>query len=74
FKIPVDLAALPVYGRSRAFEGFRGFGVARTGDAVVDPEAIGMALVANVDVPVAVEPEVAKTPGETDPFQGEVPA
>ncbi|WP_363282379.1 PAS domain-containing protein, partial [Mesorhizobium sp.] len=74
FKIPVDLAALPVYGRSRAFEGFRGFGVARTGDAVVDPEAIGMALVANADVPVAVEPEVAKTPGETDPFQGEVPA
>ncbi|RWA98073.1 PAS domain S-box protein [Mesorhizobium sp.] len=74
FKIPVDLAALPVYGRSRAFEGFRGFGVARTGDAVVDPEAIGMALVANADVPVAVEPEVAKTPDETDPFQGEVPA
>ncbi|TIX19849.1 MAG: PAS domain-containing sensor histidine kinase, partial [Mesorhizobium sp.] len=27
-KVPVDLAALPVYGRSRAFEGFRGFGVA----------------------------------------------
>ncbi|RWQ00915.1 PAS domain-containing protein, partial [Mesorhizobium sp.] len=74
FKIPVDLAALPVYGRSRAFEGFRGFGVARTGDAVVDPEAIGMALVANADVAVAVEPEVAKTPDETDPFQGEVPA
>lgn len=74
FKIPVDLAALPVYGSSRAFEGFRGFGVARTGDAVVDPEAIGMALVANADVPVAVEPEVAKTPDENDPFQGEVPA
>ena len=60
-KIPVDLAALPVYGRSRAFEGFRGFGVARTGDAVVDPEAIGMALVANADLPAAVDPgEVAK--------------
>ena len=37
-KIPVDLAALPVYDRARTFEGFRGFGVARTGDAVVDPE------------------------------------
>ncbi|WP_137929604.1 PAS domain S-box protein [Mesorhizobium comanense] len=49
-KIPVDLAALPVYGRSRAFEGFRGFGVARSGDAVVDPEAIGMALVPNGEV------------------------
>ncbi|TIW76325.1 MAG: hypothetical protein E5V52_18885, partial [Mesorhizobium sp.] len=46
-KIPVDLAALPVYGRSRAFEGFRGFGVARAADAVVDPEALGMALVPN---------------------------
>ncbi|RWE52976.1 PAS domain S-box protein [Mesorhizobium sp.] len=74
FKIPVDLAALPVYGRSRAFEGFRGFGVARTGDAVVDPEAIGMALVPNAEAPAAVEPEVAETPDETDPFQGEVPA
>ncbi|SJM29138.1 PAS domain S-box protein [Mesorhizobium delmotii] len=74
FKIPVDLAALPVYGRSRAFEGFRGFGVARTSDAVVDPEAIGMALVPNAEATAAVEPEVAETPDETDPFQGEVPA
>jgi PAS domain S-box-containing protein len=74
FKIPVDLAALPVYGRSRAFEGFRGFGVARTGDAVVDPEAIGMALVPNAEAPAAVEPEVAERPDQTDPFQGEVPA
>ncbi|QIA22457.1 PAS domain S-box protein [Mesorhizobium sp. AA22] len=74
FKIPVDLAALPVYGRSRAFEGFRGFGVARTGDTVVDPEAIGMALVPNAGAPAAFEPEVAETPDETDPFQGEVPA
>ncbi|GLS38351.1 ATPase [Mesorhizobium tianshanense] len=79
FKIPVDLAALPVYGRSRAFEGFRGFGVARTGDAVADPEAIGMALVPNGAAPAAVEPEVTETapeaPEETDdPFKGEVPA
>ncbi|RWH74202.1 MAG: PAS domain S-box protein [Mesorhizobium sp.] len=74
FKIPVDLAALPVYGRSRAFEGFRGFGVARTSDAVVDPEAIGMALVPNAEATAAVETEVAETPDESDPFQGEVPA
>ena len=44
-KIPVDLAALPVYDRNRNFEGFRGFGVARTGDASVDPEGIGLVLV-----------------------------
>jgi PAS domain S-box-containing protein len=70
-KIPVDLAALPVYGRSRAFEGFRGFGVARAGDAVVDPEAIGMALVPNGEAPAVDEtaPEAAD-----DPFRGEVPA
>jgi PAS domain S-box-containing protein len=43
-RIPVDLAALPVYGRDRNFEGFRGFGVARGGDAVTDPEALGLAL------------------------------
>ena len=44
-KIPVDLAALPVYDRNRNFEGFRGFGVARTGDASIDPEGIGLVLV-----------------------------
>ncbi|RVD24274.1 PAS domain S-box protein, partial [Mesorhizobium sp. M4B.F.Ca.ET.017.02.2.1] len=77
-KIPVDLAALPVYGRSRAFEGFRGFGVARAGDAVVDPEAIGMALVPNGRAPAASEPTVkepvAEAPKPADPFKGEVPA
>ncbi|WP_027055053.1 PAS domain S-box protein [Mesorhizobium erdmanii] len=80
-KIPVDLAALPVYGRSRAFEGFRGFGVARASDAVVDPEAIGMALVPNGEAPVAPEPEAVEPvaeeveePNAADPFKGEVPA
>ncbi|WP_214474222.1 PAS domain S-box protein [Mesorhizobium sp. dw_380] len=82
-KIPVDLAALPVYGRSRAFEGFRGFGVARPSDAVVDPEAIGMALVPNGEAPAAPAPESIEAPAEerkaeepkaADPFKGEVPA
>lgn len=41
--IPVDLAALPIYGRERQFEGFRGFGIARTADAAVDPQARGLA-------------------------------
>ena len=54
-KIPVDLAALPVYDRNRNFEGFRGFGVARTGDAVADPEGIGLVLVRLPEV--AIEPE-----------------
>ncbi|HHZ07630.1 MAG TPA: PAS domain S-box protein [Rhizobiales bacterium] len=43
-RVPVDLAALPVYGRNRNFDGFRGFGVARTADAVIDPDAIGLSL------------------------------
>lgn len=77
-KIPVDLAALPVYGRSRAFEGFRGFGVARASDAVIDPEAIGMALVPNGEKKAATEPAVEETVAEAsqpaDPFKGEVPA
>ncbi|RUU06960.1 PAS domain S-box protein, partial [Mesorhizobium sp. USDA-HM6] len=77
-KIPVDLAALPVYGRSRAFEGFRGFGVARSADAIVDPEALGMALVPNGAPPAEPEPAAeqpaAEPPKPADPFQGEVPA
>jgi len=43
-KVPVDLAALPIYGRGRVFEGFRGFGIARLGEAELDPEAIGTVL------------------------------
>ncbi|MGN6551698.1 MAG: PAS domain-containing protein, partial [Pararhizobium sp.] len=45
-RVPVDLAALPTYTRERAFDGFRGFGVIRAGEAVADGEAIGEALVA----------------------------
>ncbi|WP_265516551.1 PAS domain S-box protein [Nitratireductor luteus] len=44
-KVPVDLAALPTYGRDRTFEGFRGFGIVRLGQVVADPERIGLALV-----------------------------
>src|SRR5690606_34626989 len=43
-RIPVDLAALPIYDRNRDFQGFRGFGVARTDDAVFDPQRTGLAL------------------------------
>ncbi len=43
--VPVDLAALPTYTRERRFDGFRGFGIVRIGEARPDPEAIGLALV-----------------------------
>ncbi|MBA3448250.1 MAG: PAS domain-containing sensor histidine kinase, partial [Pseudaminobacter sp.] len=88
--IPVDLAALPVYGRDRNFEGFRGFGVARSADAVADPEHVGRALVtpaSETTTPVEDAAPAAETPStpkeepaqdvrpiDEDPFKGEVPA
>jgi PAS domain S-box-containing protein len=65
-RVPVDLAALPAYDRDRNFEGFRGFGIVRLADAVVDPEALGLALVSAPETPIIEE--------EEDPWFGEVPA
>ncbi|MBW9091577.1 PAS domain S-box protein [Rhizobium wenxiniae] len=42
--VPVDLAALPTYTRSREFDGFRGFGIVRMGDAAEDPHAAGLSF------------------------------
>ncbi|WFS01317.1 ATP-binding protein [Rhizobium tumorigenes] len=42
--VPVDLAALPTYTRSREFDGFRGFGVVRLSDAAEDPLRTGLTL------------------------------
>ncbi|WP_312796877.1 PAS domain-containing protein, partial [Tianweitania sp.] len=68
-RIPVDLAALPIYDRDRRFEGFRGFGVARLGDAVAarEPEEAAIAAaVADVDPSIEdetpVQPEQAGAP------------
>ncbi len=87
-RAPVDLAALPVYDRERRFEGFRGFGIVRVADAVVDPEAIGIALaqrsqatdlapgrlspLSEPDTNPLVETAVDDT--AHDPWQGEKPA
>jgi PAS domain S-box-containing protein len=87
-RVPVDLAALPIYGRSRVFEGFRGFGVARFADAVDDRQ--GALEPANSLHDVAetsrVQDEVQATQPDAgaelpsidrppeDPFKGEVPA
>ncbi|HEY4193340.1 MAG TPA: PAS domain S-box protein [Mesorhizobium sp.] len=69
--VPVDLAALPVYDRNRVFEGFRGFGVARGGDAVADANATGLKLDKITTPPI---PESPQEPADADPFKGEVPA
>jgi PAS domain S-box-containing protein len=47
--VPVDLAALPTYTRSRDFDGFRGFGVVRLSDAIEDPMKLGLTLGAEDD-------------------------
>jgi len=75
-KVPVDLAALPIYGRGRVFEGFRGFGIARLSDAEVDPEAIGEVLAPALSEPSGAETlagkEDAQEPvGSIDPQAGE---
>lgn len=72
--VPVDLAALPVYDRSRDFQGFRGFGVARMGDASVDPEGVGLAL-RSVPKPVkeaAPEKAPAPSPAVEEPVPDKV--
>ncbi|MGE3306493.1 MAG: ATP-binding protein [Rhizobiaceae bacterium] len=75
-RVPVDLAALPFYGRDRSFEGFRGFGVARVGDAIIDDEATGLALVPESAAPEAqaAAPSQVSAPEPVDPFEGEPPA
>ncbi|CAH0339555.1 Sensor histidine kinase RcsC [Rhizobium sp. CECT 9324] len=64
--VPVDLAALPTYTRNRDFDGFRGFGIVRVGDAVEDPHATGLTF-----VPQA--PEAAVLQDEPAVFAGAAP-
>lgn len=49
--VPIDLAALPTYTRSREFDGFRGFGIVRLTDAVEDPNAVGLTLASGTAAP-----------------------
>lgn len=75
-RAPIDLAALPSYDRMRNFEGFRGFGIVRIGDAVLDPEGLGLVLGAG-NAPGAMAQELSHGSGDdtlNDPWQGEVPA
>ena len=43
-RVPVDLAALPVYARDRSFDGFRGFGIVRLAESTEAPGVAGMLL------------------------------
>lgn len=61
-KVPVDLAALPTYSRDHQFEGFRGFGIVRVAEAIEDPDATGLKLLA----PEEPAPEVQPTEDTTE--------
>ncbi|EKF20596.1 PAS domain-containing sensor histidine kinase [Nitratireductor pacificus] len=78
-KVPVDLAALPIYGRGRVFEGFHGFGLARMGDAVTDPEGIGLVLTPGAAMPPPRAPSGAadhnvEAPEAPLPAEADTPA
>ncbi len=79
-KVPVDLAALPTYSRSREFDGFRGFGIVRVADAVDDEDANGLSLDRTVDAvenegtastvfdqPAIADDETAESPTDETP-------
>ena len=75
-KVPVDLAALPTYSRSREFDGFRGFGIVRIADAVADERAIGLslgrvALSRPDETPAAIEGEPSDDAPNIDAPRGE---
>jgi PAS domain S-box-containing protein len=80
--VPVDLAALPTYSRDREFDGFRGFGIIRVGDAETDPQGHGLMIAESATGhPEAGEGDEATTKGDDtatelsiDEFRGEVPA
>ncbi|WP_429812402.1 PAS domain S-box protein [Ensifer sp. B1-9] len=72
-KVPVDLAALPTYSRSREFDGFRGFGIVRLADAVEDENANGLALGPETKVDEPVDPSLPEEAGSEGPT-GEIEA
>ena len=57
--LPIDLAALPSFSSDREFEGFRGFGIIRSADALLDPDEIGLALV-SPSIPSEEKPDDAQ--------------
>lgn len=65
--VPVDLAALPTYTRSRDFDGFRGFGIVRLADAVEDPHRTGMTFVGGAAPRQPAEPEISEASADTVP-------
>jgi PAS domain S-box-containing protein len=66
-RVPVDLAALPVIGRKRAFEGFRGFGTLRPAETLDDVTATGLRLVPQPEPTLTPAPAPAIVPAAVAP-------
>lgn len=68
-RVPVELAALPVYSRDREFIGFRGFGLVRPEDAEEDPETLGLVLAGGIpqkrETPPSIQ-DVLSADGDDD--------
>ncbi len=78
-RVPVDMAALPAFDRNRKFEGYRGFGVCRTADAIEVEESLLSPALAAFDetfaaAPEATEPDASEDTEEATPLAGEQPA
>lgn len=59
--VPVDLAALPTYTRSRDFDGFRGFGIVRLADTIEDPKRTGLTFAEPASPSEPAASETSKT-------------
>ncbi|MDQ0998219.1 PAS domain S-box-containing protein [Phyllobacterium ifriqiyense] len=69
-RVPIELAALPIYSRERVFLGFRGFGVAKMAEVVEDLTVIDTPLDSS-GLETSVDQIAASEP---DSFGGEPPA
>lgn len=69
-RVPVDMAALPAFDRNRKFEGYRGFGVCRSADAVQDQNGLVVAAAGALLAGDAsdFEDETAADVADTDEF------
>ncbi|MCM5559258.1 ATP-binding protein [Pleomorphomonas sp. JP5] len=73
-RVPADLAGMPVFGRERAFRGYRGFGVLKSGAAFEAPVPADPIAASEPDgVAAPREVEIAASSGIADEMVADVP-